>query len=348
MQNPSTEVMRLCQRCLLTVIVVFAFGVVCHADVVLLTNGDRVSGEIEKLDKEKLSLKTEFAGTIQIDWKKVAQLESDKEYDVEASSGQKIRGKLAFATTGLMVNAGDARVPLSLVSVKAVTPAVESEGLLGSLHGNVNVGYSFAGGNNNVSNSTVSANARYHTETYQIGADVQSLFNRQTNQTPTSRQFGSLRYDRYLSPQSFWFTGGSLEHDESKKLELRTNLGGGLGWKVLSQDKHEANLLGGLTYVNEQYQDPTTVPTGSSSEALMGLDMRNAILGGIEATNKISLSPNLVQLGRYRMAMESGVRMPLLSRYVWSFQVFDRFDSRPPVEAKRNDYGAISSFGVTF
>jgi hypothetical protein len=37
-----------------------------------------------------------------------------------------------------------------------------------------------------------------------------------------------------------------------------------------------------------------------------------------------------------------------MTRYIWSFQLFDRYDSRPPVEAKRNDYGAISSFGVTF
>ena len=81
----------------------------------------------------------------------------------------------------------------------------------------------------------------------------------------------------------------------------------------------------------------------------MGIDLRNAILGGIVATNKISRSaPNLVQLGRYRMSIETGVRLPLMTRYVWSFQLFDRYDSRPPVEAKRNDYGAISSFGVTF
>jgi hypothetical protein len=52
--------------------------------------------------------------------------------------------------------------------------------------------------------------------------------------------------------------------------------------------------------------------------------------------------------GRYRVSVESGLRMPLFSRYEWSFQVYNRFDSEPPVQTKRNDYGAISSFGVTF
>ncbi len=95
--------------------------------MVLLTNGDRVSGQIEKLDKEKLSLKTEFAGTIQIDWKKVAQLESDKEYDVEADSGQKIRGKLAACPERRNRQTASARVPLMLVSVKSVSPPPQSE-----------------------------------------------------------------------------------------------------------------------------------------------------------------------------------------------------------------------------
>lgn len=342
------ELMRLGYTCVgLGVLALSAVSV--HADVVLLANGDRVSGVIEKLDKEKLSFKTEFAGTIQIEWKKVVQLESDKEYEVEADSGRKVRGKLGFAQNGVIVQTASARVPLMLVSVRAVTPPPQSESALAPLHGNVNVGYNFARGNNNVSNSAAAVNARYRTEDYQVTLDAQSLFNSETNQPPSNRYYGSLRYDRYLNPRSFWFALGGLEHDEKSSLDLRTNLGGGLGWKLLHDSRHEANLLSGVTYVNEQYQDPApTSPNGSSGEALMGIDMRSALLGGIVATNKVAVTPNLVQLGRYRMSFETGVRLPLMTRYIWSFQLFDRYDSRPPVEAKRNDYGAISSFGVTF
>ncbi len=213
----------------------------------------------------------------------------------------------------------------------------------------MNVGYNFARGNNNVSNSTVAANVRYRTEQYQVTLDAQSLFNSRRTRLRRSRYFGNLRYDRYLSPQSFWFTRGSLEHDESRAwICARTSAAASAG-SCCSQAKHEANLLGGVTYVNEQYQDPTpTAPNGSSSEALMGMDHAERDPRRHEATNKSRSRPNLVQLGRYRMAMETGVALPLLTRYIWSFQFFDRFDSRPPVEAKRNDYGAISSFGVTF
>jgi putative salt-induced outer membrane protein YdiY len=335
---------------LMRAIPVLLLAALCsRADVVLLSNGDRVSGQIEKLAQDKLSFKTEFAGTIQIDWKKVLQIESDKAYDVEVDSGRRIRGKLALAQNAVVVQTADARVPLMLVSVKSVSPPPQSEGALTPLHGTVNVGYNFARGNSNLSNSTASANAHYRTDAYQVTLDLQSLFNSESGQPPSNRYYGNLRYDRYLNARSFWFALGGLEHDEKRSLDLRTNLGGGLGWKLLHDDKNEANLLSGITYVNEQYQDPApAAPNGSSSEGLMGIDLRNSLVAGIVATHKVSLQPNLVQLGRYRMSVESGVRLPLLSRYIWSLQLFDRYDSRPPVEAKRNDYGAISSFGVTF
>ena len=40
-------------------------------DVVILKNGDRVTGEIKSLDRGKMSLSTDHMGTIQIEWEEV-------------------------------------------------------------------------------------------------------------------------------------------------------------------------------------------------------------------------------------------------------------------------------------
>ena len=42
------------------------------------------------------------------------------------------------------------------------------------------------------------------------------------------------------------------------------------------------------------------------------------------------------------------MRIPLLSSFNFSVSLFDRYDSRPPTDVKRNDYGLISALGVTF
>src|SRR5687767_11819342 len=49
------------------------------ADTVWLKNGDKLTGTIQLFDSGKLLLQTEYAGSITLDVKKIATLESDRE-----------------------------------------------------------------------------------------------------------------------------------------------------------------------------------------------------------------------------------------------------------------------------
>ena len=65
-----------------------------RADTVVLTNGDRLTGEIQKLDGGKLLLKTTYAGGMQIDWKMIDQLTTEAPVEVEVQSGKRYTGKI--------------------------------------------------------------------------------------------------------------------------------------------------------------------------------------------------------------------------------------------------------------
>ena len=43
-------------------------------DVVTLANGDRITGEIERLERGRLEFKTDDAGTLYLEWDKLASL----------------------------------------------------------------------------------------------------------------------------------------------------------------------------------------------------------------------------------------------------------------------------------
>ncbi|MBM3727243.1 MAG: hypothetical protein FJW40_17695 [Acidobacteria bacterium] len=49
---------------------------VAQADVVTLKNGDRLTGTILKSDAKALVIKTEFAGTVTLDWTAVVNVSS--------------------------------------------------------------------------------------------------------------------------------------------------------------------------------------------------------------------------------------------------------------------------------
>ncbi|MGI2028369.1 hypothetical protein [Endozoicomonas acroporae] len=61
------------------------------ADTVWMNNGDVLSGDIVKLDSGKLSLQTKYAGTIELDWRYVTALDSDKTFWVSLIGEEKAR-----------------------------------------------------------------------------------------------------------------------------------------------------------------------------------------------------------------------------------------------------------------
>ena len=48
------------------------------ADTVMLKNGDRLTGTVEVSDGKDVTLKTDFAGEIKIQWSAVQELKTDK------------------------------------------------------------------------------------------------------------------------------------------------------------------------------------------------------------------------------------------------------------------------------
>jgi hypothetical protein len=58
----------------LAAILVFLFPVALFADQIVLKNGDRLTGSIEKSDDKTLVIKTEFAGEVTVQWAAVQEI----------------------------------------------------------------------------------------------------------------------------------------------------------------------------------------------------------------------------------------------------------------------------------
>ncbi len=325
-----------------------------RADTVILKNADRLTGEIIRLEKNKLVLKTDYAGMVQIDWGAVERLQSGKRFRVETDNQRQLTGLVSVSPRGVDVISQDDVVSIEPLRVVAMEPASEAgaeEGFWKALEGSVDVGYSLARGNSRLSQSSLGVRTQYRTPAWRMQVDASSLFSRQSDAPTTSRHTGSLRLDRFLGTETFVFTLAALERDERQLLDLRANLGGGFGWKVLRSRRTELSLLGGATFVNEDFRrrgPEQTAPGGSSGESLIGYSLERSLLGRAVLTSKTSAFRNFFGPARYRITFDGGLRVPLAGPFTWNMRLFDRFDSRPPEGVLRNDYGWISSLGIAF
>ena len=143
-----------------------------RADQILLKNGDRMTGSIIKSDKKSLTLKTEFAGTVEIQWDAITDVKSDAPVFVTLTDGQTVAGVVTTTNGSLTVQTKDTgTVSTAREKVTGIRNAAEQQAyetqieryrnprLVDLWAGFVDLGFSQATGNSVVTTLTSSANA---------------------------------------------------------------------------------------------------------------------------------------------------------------------------------------------
>ena len=64
-------------------------------DVLILDNGDRITGEIKQLQHGRLQISTDRIGLIDVEWQGVVAVESDYEFQFDRVNGQRLSGLIA-------------------------------------------------------------------------------------------------------------------------------------------------------------------------------------------------------------------------------------------------------------
>jgi small nuclear ribonucleoprotein (snRNP)-like protein len=73
------------------------------ADQIVLKNGDRLSGSIEKSDDKVLVIKTEFAGEVTVPWPAVQEINSTQPLYVSLSDGKTVIGTVTTSDGNLAI-----------------------------------------------------------------------------------------------------------------------------------------------------------------------------------------------------------------------------------------------------
>jgi len=72
----------------------FAFCSAAAADQITLVNGDVLTGTIEKAIAGKLTLKTEYAGSVEIDVSKIKKISSTAPVEIHLQDGEILKGQI--------------------------------------------------------------------------------------------------------------------------------------------------------------------------------------------------------------------------------------------------------------
>lgn len=313
-------------------------------DIIELLNGDRVTCEISKLERGKLTVKTDGIGTISIEWDDVATLTSTATYDIELQSGQRYQGSLARSDSksiSVVTFSGPER--LTMDTVIRITPLQRS--FWRRLDGSIDAGFSFTQANVQTQ-WTLTSNVSYRSRLWLSELSGDSALTTREDADRQTRNTLSLQTERLLGRRWSAIGFSQFQQNEELSLNLRSVLGVGIQRVMVQSNRTALSAIGGVAYTREQYAD-----TGGDSvaEAVAGMTWDWFTFDG-RSTNLHVAATSFYALGqpRTRLELNTTFKSDIVGDLYWSVNVFESYTSAPPSGQKANDFGVSAAVGWSF
>ena len=318
-------------------------------DVVVLKNGDRMTGEIKGLQSGELRIKSDYmAEAVRLDWTKVERLESKSTFMILLVDGKLVTDVMRVLPTNSsevpnFLIGSSIRVPQ--LDVIRITPADRQ--FWKRLEGSIDFGFSFTSGNDQYQ-TQLTATTTYRTGDHSFTASVDSAFSGQTEGTSLTRTQFTFDYRKQLNQN--WYVGGlfDLLRSDQQSLNRRATVGGLVGRNLVQTEQTRLSVFGGVAGARENYSESIGSPKSTNADAIAGADFATFRFNRTDIRSRLSLFPSLTTPGRMRLQATSDLRIKIVKDLWWGFHIYENFDSRPPVRADKNDLGVSTSLGWKF
>ena len=250
-------------------------GKVNRHDTVIMKNGDRLTGEVKRLQQGVLYIETVyFAGSVGVDWQQVEKVESTATFQVVLNNGTRLTGAISKIEAEAAASGKDFKVieRTSEVPVPgSEVVEIQSQKLTfwRQLKGSIDLGYNYTSGNSQSSLSS-SANADYVAPRWSAGASYNASYSGQSGGTTTNLFEVQAVGERFLSRNSYLFGMSDFLHSSQQDLNLRTTLGAGYGRYFFRTNHNELRWLVGADYTHASYQSGIAQPIQQNAELIAG------------------------------------------------------------------------------
>ena len=317
-------------------------------DTVTFLNGDKITGEVQSLKRGVLSLNTEAAGVIRIEWNKVSSIVSSQQVQVETGSGIRYFGTLTYSESGpgLVVVAANGPQELTWERVTGMSPIEGS--YIEALDIDMSLGYNFAkaGG---VTSGNFGVNMDWRSRIRIESLDFSTTLSDSDTQEASKRTNLSLQHTRLF--ENRWFGTGNLTLDQNDELglELRTSLGAGGGRFFVQSTVMLLSLEGGLQVSRE---NQTALEDDIDSlEATFTLNFDWFLFDDPELdwSSRIQVIPSLTESGRVRSELNTDLKWELIGDLKWGVSLYGSFDNQASDDSGETaDYGVNTSLTYEF
>ncbi len=317
-------------------------------DIVELRNGDRVTCEIKNLERGRLKVSTDSMGTLYIEWKDIVRVTSNELYVVELQDGRRLDGTLAEPQVkdALRLQSEAGEQAIDMHRVVWLDPLKLDAMAIKRWDGSVSAGFDMTKANSDKSLSA-SFSARRRAESYVLNFDGAMYSRSQDGVEDSTRANLTGAYRRLLEDRWYWAALGGFERNDELGIDLRSLGGGGFGRYLIQSGRSLWSVTGGLAVVNEQRAEEEAE---TNVESFFNTDYEFFTFDTPKTTltTALTIYPSLTDSGRVRSNLDFSIRQELITDLFLELTFYDSYDSKPPGDGTKNDYGVVTGLGYTF
>ncbi len=306
-----------------TVVILMALLAVsaASADTIILTNGDRISGEIVAMRDGKIIVNTGYAGEVPVDPAMLSGIE--REHGSVLTSGGAVDAELARLTginedPGLMETAVHAEVDLRTSDL---------------WKGKLELGALFTDGNTDRMGGNLALTVIRETPDDKFTGKATVTYAEEDDVKSADEQFLSLREDFKFEPW-YVFAVLSFERDPFEDIDLRAIFSPGAGRNIAKSETFTADIEIGpaLTYNDYRSRD-----SEYAAELRLGFKAEWKVFGTARITEDLQIYPSLSDTGEFRLVSETAFEQPLGGSWFMKISLIDRYNSDVADGIEEND-----------
>ena len=319
-----------------------------RTDVVTLANGDRITGEVVKLERGQLEFKTDDAGTLYLEWDKLQSVVATRQVEVVTADGRRFLGSLGQAdqrTVAVVGAHGTERLPMPEVFM--ITQIGAS--FWSKIDGSFDTGYSYTK-SSGISQLNVQSDTVYRRPGFQarVTASLTQISQDDDDGSDDDRGYVEMAWVHY--PWRRWFAtvAGRFENNDSLGLDLRSQIAVAAGPRLVTSNRAQLAAGAGIVFNEEKASD------GESTENIEGLLLVRGSYFTYDRpkTNldlNLQLYPSFSDTGRFRLQLDASARRELFKDFFLATTVYYTHDNRPPnPDADKSDVGIVLSIGWSY
>ena len=313
--------------------------VTLSADEVVLSDGSRLIGTVERLCDGKLFFATRFAGTLEIDAAMITSLATEGAVNVGLTSGDRLVGVVTpvgeEARVVVHTEGGDLGAPLDKVqaiwllgerSPEERRVEEETEARIGKWSFTLEAGASFSEGNKEILEAQGGLELKRQSSVDLLKFYANGQYREDRKVRSAAEVIGGAYYEYLLTDRFFLYGKTEAEYDEFESLDLRFTAGFGGGYYWLKKPDHELKTRAGIGYLHESFMDGTS---RDDPQAEIGLEYMVDLLEWLKFTHSATYYPTFESIRDYRLVFDTAFLMPLGTSDMWKLKLGAKHEYDP-------------------